>query len=572
MQLANKGRKGKAPQKNFPKKPSFTQRVNVGQGSNSQPKVVVQAARPKFGVLTSGEKEYFVEKADRRFIQAVERDVSITQCEAERLAEIAAVITDCSGTGQLKSVVHPNFSGDYATSNSDHEYFTPSWAPSNKSQTATSDLGMIVIGCNRGEDRVFYTSPIAPGLNTAEIDQVLSVPPGAVITVNGAEAFNIAVPSSATTAFMTGLLRSNNAPEIAILPAPNTASPNWAYVIDAALTMSGLAASGDLMNVRVKVSANTCTCVYRIWVRESVSGWLSGPWQLVEGDTIPLAYGGSTPWYNIAATTGPDPILETSTGFAIELCSTDGTEGYFTVELFPGASGGSDATYPNIIATGLAESTLVSAPISWWNTVASAMGYQLMLGAQEIITCTASQFNNQGTVVAGKLSKGANLSYSEPASDFFTTLSQMPRNNMTGALKQGASGFHIPDFTDRGAGAYDVTRDDVRYYVFRTTPVAGSPPPTMELKVYSNISYGVTSQIIPTFPVEPVPHVYALFAILSAINTMGTNEGHLKELFNQAKSLVGFILSPEGRKIIGEGIDVAKQVAKIVGPALATLV
>jgi hypothetical protein len=266
-------------------------------------------------------------------------------------------------------------------------------------------------------------------------------------------------------------------------------------------------------------------------------------------------------------------VLGTSTGLAIELCSTDGTEGYFTVEMFPGASGGTSGAFSNIIATGLAETTLVSAPVSWWSTVASVMGDQLMLGAQEIITCTASDFNNQGTVVAGKLSKGANLSYSQPASDFFTTLSQMPRNNMTGALKHGASGFHVPDFTDRGSGAYDVTRDDVRYYVFRTTPASDTAvSPTMELKVYSNVSYGVTSQIIPTFPVEPVPHVYALFAILSAINTMGTNEGHLKELFNQAKSVVSFILSPEGRKIIGEGIDVAKQVAKIVGPALATLI
>jgi hypothetical protein len=476
----------------------------------------------------------------------------------------------------LKSVVHPNFAGDYATSNSDHEYFTPTWAPANKSQSATTDLGIIVIGTNRGEDRVFYTSPLAPGLNTAEIDQVLSVPAGAVITVDGAEAFTIAVPSSATTAFMTGLLRSNNAPEIAILPAPNTASPNWAYVMDAGVTMSGDPTVGTLMNVRVKVTANTCTCVYRIWVRQSggsapiFTGWGAGPWQLVEGDTIPLSATSPTPWTNITAT----GVLGTSTGFAIELCSTDGTEGYFTVEMFPGASGGSDTgVFNNIIATGLAETTLVSAPVSWWSTVASVMGDQLMLGAQEIITCTASDFNNQGTVVAGKLSKGANLSYSQPASDFFTTLSQMPRNNMTGALKHGASGFHIPDFTDRGSGAYDVTRDDVRYYVFRTTPSSDTAvSPTMELKVYSNVSYGVTSQIIPTFPVEPVPHVYALFAILSAINTMGTNEGHLKELFNQAKSVVSFILSPEGRKIIGEGIDVAKQVAKIVGPALATLI
>jgi hypothetical protein len=333
--------------------------------------------------------------------------------------------------------------------------------------------------------------------------------------------------------------------------------------------MSGLAATGDLMNLRIKVSANTCTCVYRIWVRESVSGWLSGPWQLVEGDTYPLSFASPTPWYNVVAA-GPPP--ETSTALAIELCSTDGTEGYFTVELFPGASGGSDTGNPQIIESNLAETTLISAPISWWNTIASVMGNQLMLGAQEIITCTASDFNNQGTVVAGKLSKGANLSYSEPASDFFTTLSQMPRNNMTGALKHGSSGFHVPDFTDRGSGAYDITRDDVRYYVFRTPKVSGQLPPAMELKVYSNVSYGVTSQIIPTFPVEPVPHVYALFAILSAINTMGTNEGHLKELFNQAKSLVSFILSPEGRKIIGEGISVAKDVAKIVGPALATLI
>jgi hypothetical protein len=428
---------------------------------------------------------------------------------------------------------------------------------------------MIIIGDNRGEERVFYTAPSAPALNTAEIDQVLSIPGGAVIQCNGALAFTITVPSSATTVFMSGLLRSNNAPETAVLPAPNTASPNWAYIINAAIDMSGSDITGDLMNIRVRVSANTCTCVYRVWVRESTSGWLSGPWNIVEGDTQILDAASPTPWYNIAAA-GPPP--ETSTGLAIELCSTDGTDAYVVTELFPGISAGNDATFPNIIATSVAETTLVGAPISWWPNVASVMGDQLMLGAQEIITCTASDFNNQGTVVAGKLSKGANLSYSQPASDFFTTLSQMPRNNMTGALKFGSSGFHIPDFTDRGVGAYDITRSDVRYYIFRTTPVAGSPPPTMELKVYSNISYGVTSQIIPTFPVEAVPHVYALFAILGAINTMGTNEGHLQSLLNQARRLAGWIVSPEGRKVIGGGIDIGKSMAKVIEPLIQSLV
>jgi hypothetical protein len=517
-------------------------------------------------ISAANDPDLRVERADRRFVAAVSRDVSITSTEAERLAEIAAVITDCSGTGQLRSVVHPNFAGDYATSNSDHEYFIPSWGPSYKGQQNTSDLGMIVIGANRGEARVFYTAEVAPSVNTAEIDQVLSIPPGAVINVNGAEAFNISIPANTTTTFLTGLLESNNAPEAAFLPAPNTSSPNWAYMVNASIAMSGNPATGDLMNVRVKVNANTCVCVYRVWVRQSNNVWSSSPWMLIEGDTYPLSAASPVPWYNTAAGA---PF--TSTGIAIELCSTDGTNAYVTVELFPGSSGGSDATNPFIIAGSIAETTLVAAPVSWWSTVASVMGEQIMLGAQEIITCTASQFNNQGTVVAGKLSKGANLSYAEPASDFFTTLSQMPRNNMTGALKHGASGFHIPDFTDRGVGAYDVTRDDVRYYCFRTTPVAEQPPPTMELKVYSNISYGVTSQIIPTFPVEPVPHVYALFSILSAINTMGTNEGHLQGLLDQARRLKNWILSPGGRKTIGEGVGIAKDVAKFVGPALATL-
>jgi hypothetical protein len=518
-------------------------------------------------ISAANDPDLRVEKADRRFVTAVSRDVSITSTEAERLAELAAVITDCAGTGQLRSIVHPNFAGDYATSNSDHEYFIPNWGPSNKGQVATTDLGMIVIGANRGEARVFYTAEIAPTVNTAEIDQVLSIPPGAVINVSGAEAFTISIPANTTTTFMTGLLESNNAPRAAFLPAPNTSSPNWAYVINAALAMSGSVVTGDLMNVRVKINGNTCICVYRVWVRQSTGVWTNSPWMLVEGDTYPLSSTSPVPWYNTAA-----GGATTSTGFAIELCSTDGTDAYVTVELFPGYSGGTDdLTYPNIIAGQIAETTLVAAPISWWSTVASVMGEQIMLGAQEIITCTASQFNNQGTVVAGKLSKGANLSYAEPASDFFTTLSQMPRNNMTGALKHGASGFHIPDFTDRGVGAYDVTRDDVRYYCFRTTPVAGSPPPTMELKVYSNVSYGVTSQIIPTFPVEPVPHVYALFSILSAINTMGTNEGHLQGLLDQARRLKNWILSPGGRKTIGEGVGIAKDVAKFVGPALATL-
>jgi hypothetical protein len=507
-----------------------------------------------------------VEKADRRFVSAVSRDVSITSTEAERLAEIAAVITDCAGTGQLRSVVHPNFAGDYATSNSDHEYFIPSWGPSNKGQQATSDLGLIVIGANRGEARVFYTAEVAPSVNTAEIDQVLSIPPGAVINVDNGQNFTISIPANTTTTFMTGLLESNNAPEAAFLPAPNTSSPNWAYIINAAQAMSGDPSSGLLMNVRVRVNGNTCICVYRVWVRQSNSLWSSSAWMLVEGDIYPLSTATNTPWYNVVA-----GAPYTSTGLAIELCSTDGTNAYVTVELFPGSDGGDDTSTPFIIAGSIAETTLVSAPVSWWSTVASVMGEQIMLGAQEIITCTASQFNNQGTVVAGKLSKGANLSYAEPASDFFTTLSQMPRNNMTGALKHGASGFHVPDFTDRGVGAYDVTRDDVRYYCFRTTPVAGSPPPTMELKVYSNISYGVTSQIIPTFPVEPVPHVYALFVILSAINTMGTNEGHLQGLLDQARRLKNWILSPGGRKTIGEGVGIAKDVAKFVGPALATL-
>jgi hypothetical protein len=515
----------------------------------------------------SGEAEITAARADRRFIQAVERDVSISQVEADRLAEIAAVITDCSGTGQLRSVVHPNFAGDYATSNSDHTYFTPSWGPAIKSQVATADLGMVVIGDNRGEERVFYTAPSAPSLNTAEIDQVLSIPGGAVIQVAATEAFTITVPSSATTVFLTGLLRSNNAPETAVLPAPNTASPNWAYIVNAAQNMSGSEVTGEMMNIRMSVTANTCKCVYRVWVRESESGWLSSQWAIVEYDTQILSSTSSTPWYNVAAA-----APETSTAFAIEMCSTDGTDAYVIAELFPGISDGTGAGFPNIIATSVAETTLVGAPISWWETVASVMGNQIMLGAQEIITCTASDFNNQGTVVAGKLTKGANLSYSNPASDFFSTLSQMPRNNMTGALKHGSSGFHIPDFTDRGVGAYDITRSDVRYYVFRTTPVAGSPPPTMELKVYSNISYGVTSQIIPTFPVEAVPHVYALFAILGAINTMGTNDGHLQSLLNQAKRLAGWIVSPEGRKVIGGGIDIGKNMYKVVEPLIQSLI
>jgi hypothetical protein len=510
--------------------------------------------------------ETVVAKIDRKFVQSVEKDVSISVAEADRLAEIAAVVTDCAGTGQLRSVVHPNFAGDYATSNSDHTYFIPNWGYAVKEQAATAELGMIVVGMNRGESRVAYTSDITPSLNTAEIDQVLSIPPGANISVNSTEAFSIDVPSSSTTVYLTGLLKSNNAPESAVIPSPGSQAPNWSYLMNASPDMSGLDSTGALMNLRLKVTANTCICVYRPWVRRATSGWLSGNWQLVEGDTVALDSTSPTPW--IGSTTSP---LDYANAFAIELCSTDGTDAYVTCELFPGYSGAEPVITPNIIDLVAAESTLIVAPVSWWSTVSSVMGQQLMLGAQEIITCTASDFNNQGTVVAGKLSKGANISYSEPASDFFSTLSQMPRNNMTGALKFGASGFHIPDFTDRGAGAYDLTRDDVRYYVFRTTPVGTSPPPTMELKVYSNVSYGVTSQIIPTFPVEPVPHVYALFAILGAINCMATNEFHLGSLFNQAKKVKDFVTSPTGRKVIGTGLNVGKEASKYIGPAMGAL-
>jgi len=559
MQQVTQGRTGEASKKISPKQ-KIAARPKSGGATSKRPIQQQFAVRSQPEIMA-------VEKSDRKFIAAVQRDVSITPAEAERLAEVAAIVTDCSGTGQLCHVVHPNFAGDYAVSNSDHQYFNPAWQNAIKSQVAGvgGDQGMIVVGANRGEDRVFYTSPSNPQLNTAEIDQVLSVPPGAVINVTGAGVRTINVPANATTTFVTGFLRSNNAPQIAVLPSPNTSAPTWAYNVKASAAMSGLIATGDLMNVRARVSGNTCTIVYRTWVRNN-NVWTPSLWNIVEGDNQPLTSTSVVPWYN-AATGAPD----TTDGIAFELCSTDGSDAYMILEFFPGYPGGTDGTQPFIIDTQPVETTLLAAPVSWWNTVASVMGDQLMLGAQEIITCTASQFNNQGTVVAGKLSKGANLSYAEPASDFFNTLSQMPRNNMTGALKFGASGFHIPDFTDRGVGSYDITRDDVRYYVFRTTPAVGGPPPTMELKVYSNVSYGVTSQIIPTFPVEPMPHVYALFAILSAINVMSTNEGHLQSLFDQAKRLKNWILSPGGRKTIGEGVGVAKDVAKFAGPLLASL-
>jgi len=509
--------------------------------------------------------ENFARKADRQFIAAVERDVSISPVEAERLAEIAAIVTDCSGTGQLVNTVHPNFAGDYATSNSDHFYTAPTWAPAMKAQQPGTDQGMIVIGANRGDARVFYSSGQTPIFNAVEIDQVLSVPPGAALSVWQDTNVVISINPGSPTVFMSGLLKNNAQTDFAMIPCPNDVAPNWAYVMSAGPTMTGT--GGSLMNVRVSVTGNTCVIVYRIWVRGTVAStttWTSSNWAIVDGSTFAMTSVQTPTWQFYGS------LAAASNAFAIELCSTDGSDAQITCELFPGASGG-DPSPATIIQTVPSECILLAAPVSWWGTVASVMGNQIMLGAQEIITCTASQFNNQGTVVAGKLSKGCNLSYVIPQSDFFVSISQIPRNTMTGALKDGASGFHIPDFTDRGAGAYDITQDDVRYYLFRSTPNGTNPLPTMLLRVYSNVSYGVTSQIIPTFPVEPVPHVYALFAILSAIDTMGTNEGHLRKLFDQAKRLKNWILSPAGRKTIGQGFGIAKDVAKFVAPIVGLL-
>jgi hypothetical protein len=467
-------------------------------------------------------------KSIGKSVVAAAADEWVSAREAQVLAAMAEVICDPLDNSSRCDSHHPNAAGALVHTASAPMTLAGNYNYSVDNATvSTNAIGSIVLATNNGANRLLVTAPSdtsVPNVSRFAAAMTTEIPGG------GSYTGGVYVPGPVTCFHGGVLYDASGATNFCMLPAlsSNASGPPVAYMVYLDGYSSGTPTS---IVVQITPAALPTLVFYRCWY-QSGGLWTQSAWTAVGGA-------------GVSYTNAPNVFA-----VAVELSCTVEVSVNAVVTIIAGG------LTTNAIAMTNCELFLQPIAVPWWYNI--DFRNFITLAAGEVITCTGTDLTAGGDIAVGVPGYGTYPGNLPSGANYYQAISGLVRNKYIGNLKFGGSAFHVPKIEDRLVYKGCIYLNDWRIYAIRSTTV-----PTFQIKMDSSFDVTTNSPALHPLPVPMVPHFEALYAALSALERCGDNRDHLKWLKSQAKRLKNWVTSPEGRKVLAEGVDVAKKVGTL---------
>jgi hypothetical protein len=456
-----------------------------------------------------------------------------------------------------KFISHPNAAGFSIHCSNSPSSDPLIWQPCvNGVALDLTTQGSIVVGLNRMGRRMLRTSEISTVQNWGQfnVNQIMRIPGGNSFTQTASQQLtNAFTPTVTNSVFLSGWAYDGaQVCKGVLLPQIQGSNPTSFYLgsSNGAIMVgpfAGYPSTGITPATSANLSGFTCPIFGRIWTY-STGVWTPGTWVLNLGPALQFNSG--------------DYHLTNTLAVAYEFASTIGTDCY--VQLVTNKVG-TDTAYTTAYSTGGGfELYCDSFAVSWFGSI--PVTEQITVAAGEIITCTASALTDGGDIAVGVPPPGmypGDLGLFSKAGSYFAALTGLSQDKYSGAFRNGASSFHVPRATDRLVRADDKTLEDWRMYALRA-PTSANGPGSALVKSDSLFNLTTPSPALHPIAVGMMPHASALWCVLQQLNRCGDNGDHVEWLKRQAASLTNWLHSDEGRATVAKGVDIAKQIGKVL--------
>jgi hypothetical protein len=511
-------------------------------------------------------------------VKQVESVASLTANEAASLAELAAAILNPLEVCPRVQVHHPCATGALVHTANAPYVLNGVWNSyvSNGIIQANNVQGSFAMSTNRGLRQLVSTMasqdtiPLQSGL----VDSILAIPPTAAINrtwsaTTGAPVivYNVSGP----TVFANGILRDQTGnSSIVQVPALSSApsDPSCMYLIG--MNNTTPAWTNLQPQVFCYIQGQTCTVIGRLWLATNSGAQTNYTWSKSAWQTNVIFSAG--PAIVIPFTDSVFNVLTTANGVvaaAFEFSSTQGTDCFaqLVFNMQP-VDYSSPSTGQSALTLRPCMYTCNVQTVSWWNDNQDVFNGQCCVANQLTMTYAAAGLNDQGQVAIGVPPFGMAPGQMQ-GSNYFNAISLFSKNKYVGVAKSGCTALHCPKTMDRIVRADDISygSDYLIMEMFNTIPTGtgGIASPSFMIRGDSLYTLTTTSPFLNPEPVPEVPHWQALVSAISAsCFRCGDNGDHLETFKRQAASIAKWIISPEGKHHIKQGVELGTDLLKIV--------